>query len=341
MMQTKETSSTSKKWTWRKPKGKPKRPLSAYNIFFQDVRKQMVEERRCSTENVGSGGLGFRNLARAVAAKWKDLDHTLKVPYDVKARQAMERYKLTLSLWEKTQKCQASNDNQNERMEAINPESLKERESDMPTLISVLRSTRNISDFSRNEARRLTHSNQVELLETNQLNPVQYPSSRLVDSYAKYLEFGTNSDNTTFTHSSKIWNSWNASINRQHAPNNSTFPESFSNLESANILNRGSTLDCADGDSYEPLPLYDATWTRNNDSIETYELPNCVCNSNCNCNDNSMCVLCSASGKVPLSGKAEYQVCENHEAATAAAIDKLLNMLDTDDCDLMLRRLSS
>ena len=97
-MQDKRVQPLNKKWTWRKPKGKPKRPLSAYNIFFADVRQDLINARK--TKN----GIGFQNLAQAVATKWKDLDPELKVPYIEKAKIAMEQYKVELSQWEAAQK---------------------------------------------------------------------------------------------------------------------------------------------------------------------------------------------------------------------------------------------
>jgi HMG (high mobility group) box len=96
-MQNRNLQPVNKKWTWRKPKGKPKRPLSAYNIFFADVRQDLL------TARTNDNGIGFQNLAQAVAKKWKDLDPILKVPYIEKAKIAMERYKVELSMWESTQ----------------------------------------------------------------------------------------------------------------------------------------------------------------------------------------------------------------------------------------------
>ena len=97
-MQNKNIDRLPKKWTWRKPKGKPKRPLSAYNIFFANVRQELLAER------TSNHGIGFRNLAQAVAERWKDLDPVLKEPYVQKAKTATARYKEELSLWEGTRK---------------------------------------------------------------------------------------------------------------------------------------------------------------------------------------------------------------------------------------------
>ncbi len=80
-----------------------KRPLSAYNIFYQSERKKLQEERRASFQDMVQNSastesfkalnkMGFVDLARHVALKWSTLDKESKAYYETLARHELLRY---------------------------------------------------------------------------------------------------------------------------------------------------------------------------------------------------------------------------------------------------------
>jgi len=112
-----------KKRSWKKPKDKPMRPLSAYNMFFQNQRERIVagktgdptpEEIQQSVikmltsktrgpkrrqDRVSHGQISFGDLARTIAAKWKAIDPKLKAIYNHYAAQEKVRYKKEVVIW--------------------------------------------------------------------------------------------------------------------------------------------------------------------------------------------------------------------------------------------------
>ena len=109
-----DTKKQSKKRKWKKPKDMPKRPLSAYNLFFAHERKEMIKKgslQKPSSEGDlvdGSAAprkrkMGFAGLARSVAAKWKELAPDLRAPYEEQAAKEQARYKKEMEEWKRTQ----------------------------------------------------------------------------------------------------------------------------------------------------------------------------------------------------------------------------------------------
>ena len=77
---------------WQKPKDMPKRPLSAYNLFFRQERQRLID--------AGDGKLGgFAGLSRKVSAKWKKLDAAAKQPFALLAKDDQIRYKREIKQW--------------------------------------------------------------------------------------------------------------------------------------------------------------------------------------------------------------------------------------------------
>jgi hypothetical protein len=72
----------------RKDPTRPRRPYSVYNIFFANERKKMMEEKQMRDEprqgetkasrKRCTVGVGFGNLARIMAERWKSIDKGYK-----------------------------------------------------------------------------------------------------------------------------------------------------------------------------------------------------------------------------------------------------------------------
>ena len=95
--------------------GWPKRPLSAYNIFFKDIRQEIVgsEEDTPMYDSVGNslkphsrrrrrkkhGKISFGGLAKAVGAMWKKLPAEKVAFYEARAEESREAYRKEIQLF--------------------------------------------------------------------------------------------------------------------------------------------------------------------------------------------------------------------------------------------------
>lgn len=80
------------RWTWKKPVGKPSRPMSAYNLFFKETRKSIMETKKTSG--------GFTCLARMVSTRWRNLPKLLKLPYEEQAVTEKKNYQKAIDIWQ-------------------------------------------------------------------------------------------------------------------------------------------------------------------------------------------------------------------------------------------------
>lgn len=73
----------------KKPKGMPKRPLSAYNLYFQAERTKII-----ANQEEGNGPrIGFEGLGKIIGKQWRDLSSADKIHYEKLAEKDSERYR--------------------------------------------------------------------------------------------------------------------------------------------------------------------------------------------------------------------------------------------------------
>jgi hypothetical protein len=91
----------------------PKRPLSAYNIFFRKERQVLLGEDLASAHVITDqsrrkhrkthGKIGFAEMAKLVGQRWKKLDTTTKQGFEEQANREKARYFEHLDVWKKSQ----------------------------------------------------------------------------------------------------------------------------------------------------------------------------------------------------------------------------------------------
>jgi hypothetical protein len=75
----------------KKPKGMPKRPLSAYNLYFQAQRTKIIAERKGMGDD--GRGIGFEELGKIVGRLWRELGNAEKKMFEKLADKDGERYR--------------------------------------------------------------------------------------------------------------------------------------------------------------------------------------------------------------------------------------------------------
>ena len=73
---------------------KPKRPVSAYNIFFKWKRRELVRKDI-------HGKLTFSQIGKLIGEQWKTINESDRANYDRQAKSDQLRYREEISLWKK------------------------------------------------------------------------------------------------------------------------------------------------------------------------------------------------------------------------------------------------
>jgi HMG (high mobility group) box len=112
--ETKPKVATAKRPTKKKPKDKPKRPLSAYNFFFKEEREKILKvvladdptkvendpesEDYLSDEMLGrlrkeGGKVSFEEMGKLIGQRWKNIDPDRLTRFSELASEDTDRYK--------------------------------------------------------------------------------------------------------------------------------------------------------------------------------------------------------------------------------------------------------
>ena len=104
--------------------GKPKRCLTAYNIFFQQERQRLLKSlpaRAGVKSKKAHGKIGFAELGRAISRSWKSVTVEQKAYYRKLAAQDKKRYQREMEEWK------AKLAEQDTDVELVAPKSIPEK----------------------------------------------------------------------------------------------------------------------------------------------------------------------------------------------------------------------
>ncbi|KAL7562003.1 hypothetical protein ACA910_004686 [Epithemia clementina (nom. ined.)] len=115
---------------------RPKRPLSAYNLFFRDARQTLLASLPVRPQGVprrSHGKMGFAEMARTISQQWNALDAASREPYDRLGRQERDLYQQRMAAWKAKSGGQTSRNNSNNKNNKSNKKHKKQEAETMET----------------------------------------------------------------------------------------------------------------------------------------------------------------------------------------------------------------
>ena len=84
----------------KKPKGMPKRPLSAYNLFFRSQRAKIITETEMASQGT-TKKVTFEQLGKLIGKKWRELGLIDREMYSEAAESESNRYRKEMKAYRK------------------------------------------------------------------------------------------------------------------------------------------------------------------------------------------------------------------------------------------------
>ena len=204
-----KVNKSAKRRTWKKPKDKPKRPLSAYNLFFQHERTKIIavlpedkslendgltEEQRRRKHRKTHGKIGFGDLARNIGQKWRTTNKSGRSIFEVRAAAEKARYKTEIDAW--------NSEPQTDSGESVQTEEKKKRKvvsiSNSSTLLSEVQPDALTSQFAFNYS-----AQQAQLIQSMMNNQAlaQFQQQSMIDANVYQALMASNSEHLLYRQS--------------------------------------------------------------------------------------------------------------------------------------------
>lgn len=227
-----DTKNKQFRWRWKKPKGKPRRPMSAYNCFFKCERQRILSEH-----NNKSGG--FSQLAKVISEKWKTLSSDDRIVYQQQAERETVKYHIAVQEWQ--------NQNQNHDQQIVDNRNLGHQMIDNYTVLEnqiisanpLLSQYEMMSDYEMQQQNSSISSSAVSLSNINYFGRDFHANNN--DSYNSTFEHHNNNDslfcigNDDMDYQSKRRQSLDSSMAFQQATTNTDKSNNDSDGSSGSI----------------------------------------------------------------------------------------------------------